>query len=117
MGPALLGGYAASAGLAASGLAGVIVPQRVGRMVHTDLAPPRARAEWRSAYACFAGLGAYALIVGSPAVFLAVGTLWLAAGAIRVLAVVLDRPQLDWTYWSFLTIELVLGTAGVLAGP
>ena len=113
----LLGGYLASAVLAASGVAGVLIPERVGRVLHTDLSAPRARAEMRGAYACFAALGIDAIIAGSPAVFFAVGILWLGAAAVRLFALAVDRPHADWTYWVFLGLELALGVMGFRRGP
>ena len=112
----VLGGYLASAVLAASGVAGVFIPERVGRVLHTDLSAPRARAEMRSAYACFAVLGIDAIIAGSPAVFFAVGILWLGAAAVRLFALAVDRPHADWTYWVFLGLELALGVMGFSTG-
>ena len=111
----MIGGYLASAILAASGVAGILMPRRVGEVLQTDLSPARARAEFRVAYACFAALGIEALVAGSAAVFVAVGTLWLAAAAVRLLALAIDRPRADWTYWVFLVLELGLGLAGVAA--
>jgi Domain of unknown function (DUF4345) len=110
----MIGGYVASAILAAAGVAGIVAPQRVGRALETDLAPARARAEFRIAYACFAAIGIEAVITGSAAVFLAVGTLWLGAAFIRVVALVVDRPHADGTYWLFLALELALGCAAIL---
>src|SRR5882672_5790957 len=116
MEPVLMGGYMAGGVLAASGIAGVLMPQRVGRVLHTDLSPARARAEFRIAYACFAAVGFDALVAGAPAVFTAVGALWLAAAGVRLVAIPVDRPRADWTYWTFLALEALLGAAGVLAG-
>jgi hypothetical protein len=110
----MIGGYVASAILAAAGVAGVLAPQRVGSALETNLSPARARAEFRIAYACFAALGIDACLTGSAAVFMAVGTLWLGAAFIRLVALVVDRPQADRTYWIFLALELALGCAGVL---
>ena len=112
----LLGGYLASAGLAASGVAGVLIPERVGRVLHTDLSAPRARSEMRSAYACFAALRIDPIIAAPPAVFFAVGILWLGAAAVRLFALAADRPHADWTYWVFLGLELALGVMGLGAG-
>jgi Domain of unknown function (DUF4345) len=111
-----LGGYVASAVLAASGIAGVVIPERVGRVLHTELSAPRARAEMRVAYACFAALGIDAMIAGTPAVFFAVGILWLGAAAVRLAALVIDRPSAEWTYWAFFVLELILGAVGFGAG-
>lgn len=109
----MIGGYVASALLAASGLAGVVAPQRVGRALDTDLASPRARAEFRIAYACLAAVGIDALIAGSAAVFVAVGVLWLGAAGVRLVALVVDRPRADRTYGLYLALELALGLVGI----
>jgi hypothetical protein len=111
----MIGGYVASAILAASGLAGLAMPGRVGLALQTDLATPRARAEYRVVYGCFAGVGLFALAAGDPVVFKAVGALWLGGGVVRLLALALDRPTADWTWWAFLALELTLGSLGILA--
>jgi len=108
------GGYVASAVLAVSGLAGVVDPQRIGQALQTDLSPARARAEYRIVYGTLAALGVGALVAGSSDVFTAIGTVWLGAAAVRVLALALDRPKADLTYWAYLALELALGFAAVL---
>ena len=110
----MIGGYVSSAILAVSGLAGVIMPERVGRAIHTDLSPPRARAEFRVAYGTLAALGAYAVVVADTLVFRAVGVVWLGAAIVRLTGLVLDRPRADWTYWAYLILEVGLGAAAVL---
>ena len=91
-----------------------MAPQRVGSALETDLSSPRARAEFRIAYACLAAVGIDALIARSAAVFMAVGVLWLGAACMRLVALVVDRPHADWTYWIYLGLELALGLAGIL---
>jgi hypothetical protein len=108
-------GYVSSAILAASGLAGVIIPARIGAALQTDLSPPRAKAEFRVAYGTFVGLGIFALVAGDPTVFRAIGALWLGAAIVRLIAMAWDRPKTDWTFWAYLALEVGLGAAGLLA--
>ncbi len=110
----MIGGYVASAALAVAGVLAVLVPERTARALHTAFTSARGRAEFRIANATFAGVGLWALIDGSRSVFIAVGALWLAAGAVRLLALALDRPQPDWTYWTYLALEATLATLALL---
>jgi hypothetical protein len=43
-----------------------------------------------------------------------VAATWLGAAVSRVLAMKLD-PEVDWTYRSYLALELILGCTGVWA--
>lgn len=104
-----------SAILAASALAGVVIPRRVGEALDTDVSPPRARAEFRIAYGAMTGVGVWGVMSGEAAAFAAVGFLWLGAAAVRVLSLVLDRPRADWTYWTYLAAEAGLATAALLS--
>lgn len=107
----MIAGYVSSAVLAASGLAGVLVPGRIAEVLETPLPTGRAAAEMRVAYAAFGGLGVWALATGHAS---AVGVAWFAAAGVRVLALPVDRPRSSWTYWAFLVLEVTLGLAGVL---
>ena len=111
----MIGGYVSSAILAASGLAGVVAPDRIGTALQTDLSPPRARAEFRVVYGTLAAVAIFALVAGDPPVFRAIGFLWLGAAVVRLLALAVDRPKADWTYWAYLGLEVLLGVAGILA--
>ncbi len=109
----MLGGYVAAALLTLSGLAGVLIPDRVATALLTRFEGARGRLEFRVAYATFVGLGAWALAVGDREVFIGIGFLWFAAAAVRLAFTVVDRPKIDTTYWAYLALELGLGAAGV----
>jgi hypothetical protein len=109
-------GHLASLGLLASGAAGIAIPDRVAEAL--DLAPGSSRgiAETRAGLGgTYAALGAFALLSGSRGAQQAVGATWLGAGAVRLAALRLDRPQTDAAYWAYLAAELGLGTAALLA--
>jgi uncharacterized protein DUF4345 len=109
----MIGGYIAAASLAASGAAGILLPQRIAPVLETALTPGRATAEFRILNGALAALGIWALIVGRADAFTAVGVVWLGAAAVRLLAFVMDRPRPDVTYWAFFALEAVLGAAAV----
>jgi hypothetical protein len=109
----MIGGYVAAAILAASGLAGIFVPQRIAPVMETALTSGRATAEFRILNGTFAALGIWALVAGRRDAFIAVGTIWLGAAAVRLLAFVMDRPRPDVTYWAFFALEAVLGAAAI----
>ncbi|MEX2458933.1 MAG: hypothetical protein WD770_08110 [Actinomycetota bacterium] len=100
--------------LAASALAGVVIPQRVASALDTAFESARGRAEFRIVYATLAAVGVWALVIGDSEVFIAVGLLWLGAAAVRIAALLLDRPRPDRTYWAYLVLGVGLGLAGVL---
>jgi Flp pilus assembly pilin Flp len=75
----------------------------------------RSKAEFRIAYGAIAAFGAYALAAGDSEVFKAVGTFWLGAAAVRLLAVALDWPRIDWTYSAFFVLEVAAALAAFLA--
>jgi hypothetical protein len=110
----VIGGYLSSAILAASGLAGILIPDQIAPVLDTTFASSRGRAEFRIVYGALAALGGWALAVADHEVFVAVGVFWLGAAAVRLLALALDRPRTGSTYWAFLALEVVLGLAGVL---
>ena len=109
-------GRICSGTLLASGMAGLAMPDRVGRALHVALVSSRGRAEVRAGLGgTFAGMAAYAFVSRSRGAQLAVAATWLGAAASRMLATRLDDPEVDWTYWSYLALELTLGCAGVWA--
>jgi hypothetical protein len=110
----MLGGYASAAALALSGIAAIVVPDRVAAALDSSVTSARGRAELRITYACFAALGIFALAAGDTLVFKATGALWLGAAVVRVLSLALDRPRPDRTYWALLALEVSLGLAGLL---
>lgn len=41
------------------------------------------------------------------------GVTWLGAAAVRVASLVVDRPQTDLTFWSYLVAEIGFGTTAL----
>jgi len=63
----------------------------------------------------FAALGTWALARGTRDAYTAVGVTWLGAAGVRLLALKVDDPRTDVTYWAFLVGEIACGVAGILA--
>jgi hypothetical protein len=110
----VIGGYISAAVLAVSGASGILIPHQIGPVLDTVLTPGRSKAEFRVAYGAIGSFGAWALVVGNAEVFKAVGVFWLGAAAVRLLALALDRPRIDWTYRAFLVLEVAAGLAAIL---
>ena len=110
----MIGGYVSSAILAASGLAGILIPDQIAPVLDTAFTSVRGRAELRVVYGALAAIGGWAVAVADHELFVAVGVFWLGAAGVRLLALALDRPRADSTYWAFLALEVVLGLVGVL---
>ena len=109
-------GVLSATGLLASGVAGVVVPERVATAL--DLIPTSSRgiAETRAGLGgTYAALGAWALLNKSAAAHRAVGWTWLGAAAVRMVALKADKPRTDPTYWAYLATELGLGTGALVA--
>lgn len=109
-------GAISSLALAASGVGIVAQPRQA--LAALGMAPVSTRgiAEARVGLGgTYAGLGAWALARGSADAYRAVGMTWLGAGLVRLAALRADKPETDWTFWAYLTGELGLGFAGVLA--
>jgi hypothetical protein len=97
-----------------SGIAGVVMPERVGSALDLKPTSGRALAETRAGLGgTYAALGGWGLLTRDPAVQRAVGLTWLGAAAVRLSALRLDHPRTDWTYWAFLAAELGLGAAAL----
>jgi hypothetical protein len=104
--------------LLASGVAGVVVPDRVAQALDLTPGSPRGIAETRAGLGgTYAALGAYALLARSPAARRAVGATWLGAGVVRLAALRADRPRTDATYWAYLAAELGFGAAALGQRP
>lgn len=72
-----------SAALLASGLAGVMIPERVAAALDLPPTSARGRAEARAGLGgTYAALGAYGLLSRSPGASRAVGVTWLGAAAL-----------------------------------
>jgi hypothetical protein len=52
---------------------------------------------------------------GTSDAYTAVGMTWLGAAAFRTYSLKADEPETKPSFWAYLTGEVVLGTAGVLA--
>ncbi len=109
-------GQVSSAALMLSGMAAVVAPRRVAAALALSPVSNRGSAETRAGLGgTYAALGAAALASRDPAFQAAVGVTWLGAAAVRLAALVLDRPQTDAAYWAYLVAEIGFG-AGALAG-
>jgi hypothetical protein len=103
-----------SATLMLSGVAGVIIPERVGAALDLPATSRRGVAETRAALGgTYAALGGWALVSRAPAARVAVGVTWLGAGVARLGSLVLDRPETDWTFWAYLAAEIGLGVTAL----
>jgi len=110
----VIGGYISSALLAASGIAGILIPVQIAPVVETAFISARGRAEFRIVYGALAAMGGWGLVAGDHETFLAIGVFWLGAAAVRIIAFAIDRPRGMKTYLAFLALEVGLGLAGVL---
>jgi hypothetical protein len=100
-----------SAALFASGLAGVLIPERVVAELELDPRSPRGIAEARVGLGgTYAGLGAVGLLARTRSVDAAIGATWLGAAITRVLAIRLDPHRRRWTFWAYLLGEFGLGS-------
>jgi hypothetical protein len=107
-------GRISSAALMLSGIAGAVMPRRVGDSLHLSATSERGVAETRAALGgTYAALGAWALVSRDAAAQTAVGVTWLGAAVVRVGSLAIDRPRTDWTFWAYLAAELGLGTTAV----
>jgi hypothetical protein len=99
-----------------SGLAGVLIPVKVGEALHLDARDARGRAEIRAGLGgTYAALGAWALLDRRAMAHRAVGVAWLGAAAARLASLRVEQPETDSEFWAYLAAELVLGSAGVIA--
>jgi hypothetical protein len=109
-------GAVSSAGIAASGIGIALDPKRAAQALAITPTSSRGVAEIRAGIGgTFAALGLWALLRGTPDAYTAVGVTWLGAAAVRTLAIRVDEPQKDVTYWGYLAAELTLGVAGLMA--
>lgn len=107
-------GRVSSVALMLSGVSGVLAPGRVTAALDLSATSDRGVAETRAGLGgTYAALGGWAFFTRDPAAHVAVGVTWLGAGAVRVGALVLDRPRTDWTFWSYLLAEFGFGAAAL----
>ena len=99
-----------------SGLAAVVMPERVGATL--DLVPSSGRgvAETRAGLGgTYTALGAWALFGREPAANVAVGVTWLGAGGVRLASLLVDRPRTNAAFWAYLALELGLGATSLMS--
>jgi hypothetical protein len=97
-----------------SGLASVVMPERVGATL--ELVPSSARgvAETRAGLGgTYTALGAWALLSRELAADVAVGVTWLGAGGVRMASLLVDRPRANAAFWTYLALELGLGATSL----
>ena len=100
-----------------SGLAAVVMPERVGAALDLPAGSARGIAETRAGLGgTFMALGGWALVSQKPAAHTAVGVTWIGAAAVRLGSLLLDRPRTDWTFWAYLAAEVSLGAAAIKLG-
>lgn len=96
----------------AFGLWSLMQPEQVAKSVRFSLNGPRGRAEFRIGFGgFFIGLAGYALYLRNDLVFDAMGAMWLAAAASRLLAWLVDRPTFNANYLAILVFEAAMGVA------
>ena len=109
-------GTLSAAGLAASGLAIALMPERTLKQLELVPTSPRGLTETRAGLGgTYAALGLWALARRSSDAYTAVGMTWLGAAAFRSYSLTADEPETAPSYWVYLTGEVVLGAAGLLA--
>jgi hypothetical protein len=108
-------GRVSSLALFASGVAGIVTPEKFLAALDMTATSSRGIAETRVGLGgTYAGLGGYALLSGKPAAQRAVAATWMGAGLVRLGTLRYDRPKTDWTFWTYLAGELGLGTAALV---
>jgi hypothetical protein len=103
-----------SAALMLSGLAGVVMPNRVAAALDLPATTGRGLAETRAGLGgTYAALGGWALVRGDPTAHAAVGVTWLGAAGARLASLRLDRPRTDWAFWAYLAAEVGFGATAL----
>ena len=109
-------GRVSSAALMLSGVAGVMMPERVASALRLTPASSRGIAEVRAGLGgTYAALGAWALVSRRRAAGVAVGAAWLGAATVRLVSLAIDRPQTDAAFWAYLAAEVGFGTIALAA--
>ena len=110
-------GRISGAALMCSGIAGVVMPESVASALDLLPASDRGIAETRAGLGgTYAALGGWALLSRNPAAQTAVGVTWLGAAVVRIATLVVDRPQTDVAFWSYLAAEIGFGATALLSG-
>jgi hypothetical protein len=98
------------------GLWSAAQPTTIANAVGIQLTEPRSRAEFRIAFGgFFTGMGLAGLLLQTPDAFLVLGLAWLGGGVLRLLSIVLDKPELDAGFFGFFASEVIVG--GMLILP
>ena len=109
-------GAVSSAAMLASGVAGIVMPERILPALHLTSTDARGSAEVRAGLGgTYAALGAYGLLSRSAVARRAVGVTWLGAAAARLYALQEDEPETDATFWAYLAGEVLLGLGALRA--
>jgi hypothetical protein len=109
-------GRASSAALLLSGVAGLVMPERVGAALELIPSSARGVTETRAGLGgTYAALGAWALVSQEPAADVAVGVTWLGAGGARLASLLADRPRTNAAFWTYLALEMGLGTTSLVS--
>jgi hypothetical protein len=99
-----------------SGLAGLLMPERVASALQLSPASWRGLAETRAGLGgTYAALGGWALVSGNPTAYVAVGATWIGAAVARLASLRIDQPQTDGTFWGYLAAEVGFGTLAFAA--
>jgi hypothetical protein len=108
-------GRVSSAALLLSGVAGVVMPRSVASALELPATTARGVAETRAGLGgTYAALGGWALVSRDPTAQAAVGVTWLGAAAVRLSTLVVDRPRTDAAFWSYLAVEIGLGSTALV---
>jgi len=109
-------GRVSSGALMLSGLAGVVMPRSVGDALDLPASSARGVAETRAGLGgTYAALGAWALATRDPTAQRAVGVTWIGAACARMGSILVDRPEIDWTFWAYLAAEVGFGAMALRA--
>jgi hypothetical protein len=105
-----------SAALMLSGVAGVLMPERVASALQLTPTSSRGIAETRAGLGgTYAALGGWALVSRRPSAGVAVGAAWIGAATARLVSLAIDRPQTDAAFWAYLVAEVGFGTIALAA--
>jgi hypothetical protein len=108
-------GRVSSAALMLSGVAGVVMPERVVSALQLTPTSSRGIAETRAGLGgTYAALGGFALVSRRRSADAAVGAAWLGAAAARVVSLAIDRPRTDRAFWAYLAAEVGFGAMALV---
>jgi hypothetical protein len=109
-------GRLSSAALMLSGVAGVVMPERVVSALQLTPISSRGIGETRAGLGGpYAALGGFALFNRRQTAVAAVGAAWLGAAVARLVSLAIDRPRTDRAFWAYLTAEVGFGAMALIA--